>query len=144
MKEIVLRPANTDDYLRICNIIYDSMGYENPPQIVKNNLNRILTLDTDKIFVAQCEDCVGFIHGEKYNSLYTLPLVDIVSFAVKKDYQRKNIGSMLIRKLEEWANECGCGGMRVLSDEKFAGAHKFYTTHGYNIDKLQMNFQKYF
>lgn len=142
---IVIRKATVEDSCNIADIIRHSMGYENSPALIQENLKRILPLETDLILIAEYNgQPAGFIHAEDYNSLYAPHLKDLMSLAVKEQYQHLKIGTQLMAQVEKWAAETGRKGVRVLSGANREGAHKFYMSLGYSLNKQQMNFTKYF
>ncbi len=142
---ISIRKAVPDDCFVIAEIIKDSMGYDNSPAIIKNNLERLSDNKSDLILIAEYNNQpAGFIHAEDYNSLYSEPLKDIISLAVIEKYQHLKIGTALMRGVEKWALETGRCGIRVLSHDIRTGAHKFYEHMGYSYEKTQLNFIKEF
>ncbi len=142
---LIIRTATTNDNFTIADIIKDSMGYDNSPALIKENLERILLLNTDLILIAEYDrQPVGFIHAENYDCLYDSPLKDLMSFAVKQKYQNKGIGTALIKSVEKWAAETGRKGIRILSDMNFEKGHRFYSSLGYAVNKQQLNIIKYF
>ena len=135
----------TDDAQRISDLIKDSMGFYNPPEVIKANLERILPLSTDIVLVAVYNgEIIGLAHAENYDTLYDLPMKDLMSLAVKTEYQNKKIGTRLMAAIEKWAMETGRKGIQVLSRTELVNAHKFYQSLGYELEKQQLNFHKYF
>ena len=142
---ISVRKATINDAQIISDIILDSLGFYNPVETIHSGLENICNLDTDIVLIAECDgEAVGFIHAENYTPLYSPPLKDIMSLAVKKEYQAHKIGTRLINEVEKWALETGRQGVQVLSQLAFTGAHKFYESMGYTVNKQQINFIKYF
>ncbi len=142
---ISIRNALPSDAEAVSSIILDSMGYENPPRLIAENIKRLSELSYDKILIAELNgEAVGFIHAENYDCLYAPPLKDLMSFAVKQEHQHKGIGSRLLKEIEEWAKETGRAGVRILSSDNRLSAHKFYISRGYVTEKTQMNFHKFF
>ncbi len=142
---VLIREAKIGDCLKISCIIKDSMGYDNPPRLIRQNLERLLSDKKDKILVAVADDeLVGVIHREDYNCLYFPPLKDLMTFAVKNEYQHKYIGTRLLEEIEAWAKDTGRAGVRVLSSSTRTFAHSFYKAKGYATNKTQFNFLKLF
>jgi predicted N-acetyltransferase YhbS len=145
MDNILIRKATVEDAFGISSLIKDSMGYYNPPQIIRENLQRLENLKTDYVIVAVYNDeIIGLAHAENYDSLYSLPLKDLMSLAVKTEFQNRKIGKKLMAEIEKWAVETGRSGIRVLSSSDRTAAHGFYQTIGYKFEKCQHNFYKYF
>ncbi|MBQ3008556.1 MAG: GNAT family N-acetyltransferase [Oscillospiraceae bacterium] len=142
---ISIRPAVPSDCDSIVEIIKDSMGYINSPELIKENIKRLTDGTRDKIIIAEDgSNAVGFIHAENYDSLYSLPLKELISFAVRPDYQKKGIGSLLLSEIEKWAKDTGRYGIQIMSSADKKIAHSFYVNKGYELDKTQLNFKKYF
>lgn len=140
-----IREAVPDDCDRISFVIKVSMGYDNPPSLIRNNIERIANLERDKVLVAEyLNQVIGFIHAEDYDCLYAPPLKDLMSLAVLPEYQHKKIGTRLLEAIEEWALETGRAGVRVISGLQRTDAHKFYVSRGYTLDKQQVNLKKFF
>lgn len=142
---LIIRKAVADDCFAIAEIIKDSMGFENSPALIRENLEKILIAKADLVLIAEYDNQpVGFIHAEDYNALYSPQLKEIMSLAVKKQYQHMKIGTELIAQVEKWAAETGRKGIQVLSRVEFSDAHRFYQSLNYMLNKTQMNFIKYF
>ncbi len=142
---ILIRKAMPEDCFAIADIIKHNLGYENSPALIRQNLENILSGDSDLILIAEYNgQPVGFVHAEDYNSLYSTPQKDLMSLAVKKEYQNLKIGTSLMEQVEKWAKETGRCGVRVLSQERLKDAHKFYEHLGYEYIKTQLNFEKNF
>ncbi|MBE6865789.1 MAG: GNAT family N-acetyltransferase [Ruminococcaceae bacterium] len=142
---ILIRKALPDDCYAIADIIKHSLGYDNSPALIRNNLENLAESDSDLVLIAEYNGHpVGLVHAEDYNSLYAPPQKDLMSLAVKKEYQHLKIGTALMEQVEKWAKETGRCGIRVLSQEKLTGAHGFYKHLGYEYIKTQFNFEKYF
>ena len=142
---IIIRKAVPDDAEQISVLIKDSMGYDNPPQLVRNNIERLKDNPDHLILVAEKDnEIIGLSHGMSYDSVYYMPLKNLMSMAVKSAYQRQNIGKALLSEIEKWAKDSGCAGVRIVSGMERKGAHKFYAACGYIYNKDQVNFIKKF
>ena len=142
---IIIRKAVPDDAEQISVLIKDSMGYDNPPQLVRNNIERLKDNPDHLILVAEMDnEIIGLSHGMSYDSVYYLPLKNLMSMAVKSAYQRQNIGKALLSEIEKWAKDSGCAGVRIVSGMERKGAHKFYAACGYRYNKDQVNLIKEF
>ena len=88
MKNILIRKAIIDDADGISALIKNSMGYFNPPEIIRENLCRVTKLNTDSVIVAIYKDeIIGLAHAENYDSLYSPPL----KFICDKEKDKMNI-----------------------------------------------------
>ena len=75
---------------------------------------------------------------------YFEPLKNILGIAVDPHFQRHGIGRALLRAAENWAEQTGAAGVRLVSGGERAGAHSFYRSCGYTCTKKQLNFKKMF
>lgn len=84
----------------------------------------------------------GYIHAEKYQTLYFEPMINILGLAVSSGLRRRGIGRMLLKYAEHWANELGIHKIRLNSGASRKEAHSFYRAMGYNNEKGQIRFVK--
>lgn len=111
----------------------------------KDRLYEILKRQTDKIYVACIDETVvGYIHGSDYECTYSDSLKNIMAIAVDKVYRGKGVGKALLSVIEDWAEECGCYGVRLVTGFNRTDAHEFYLRCGYVNRKQQKNFIKIF
>ncbi len=137
-----LREATIEDAFAICNICCDDLGYNCSCEFVSS---RISNLDKwrEKVFVAELNGVVaGYIHAEKYQTLYFEPMINILGLAVSSKFRRRGIGRMLMNCIESWANEAGINKIRLNSGASRKEAHSFYRAMGYNNEKRQIRFIK--
>lgn len=142
-----IRPAVLEDAPRICTINQNALGYDVTLDQVIGQLSRILMRPTDRVFVAVDEQhgCVeGFVHAADYETIHSGSLKNIVSLAVDPSGQGKGIGRLLLTAVEEWALQCGCDGVRLVSGMSRVRAHAFYEHCGYRMRKEQKNYIRIF
>lgn len=142
---MIIRECNISDYVRIHELNKNSLGYEYPLNKTKDRLYEILKRQTDKIYVACIDETVvGYIHGSDYECTYSDSLKNIMAIAVDEVYCGKGVGKALLSVIEDWAEECGCYGVRLVSGFNRTDAHEFYLRCGYVNRKQQKNFIKIF
>ena len=142
---MIIRECDVSDYAKIHELNKNAFGYEYPLHKTKDRLAKILTRQTDKLFVACIEDnIVGYIHGSDYECTYSDALKNVMAIAVNEAYRGNGIGKALLRAIENWAKECDCCGVRLVSGFNRVGAHEFYLRCGYINRKQQKNFIKIF
>lgn len=140
-----IRECCVADFERVYYLNKNAFGYEYDLLKTKNRLTEILNRKTDKIFVADIDDIViGYIHGSDYECTYSDSLKNIMAIAVDENYRNLGVGRALLSAIEEWAKECGCCGVRLVSSMNRTGAHEFYQRCGYINRKIQKNFIKLF
>jgi len=140
---MTIREADLSDAFSICQISCEDLGYQCSNEFVLNRLNN-LDKKREIVFVAEIKDhVVGYIHAEKYNTLYFETMVNILGLAVLADYRRNGVGKALLTHTENWAKELGINFMRLNSGINRKGAHDFYRAMKYDNEKEQIRFMKY-
>lgn len=137
-----IRRAVLDDAKNICEISKNDLGYECDIDLVKE---RITSLDSSRecVLVAELNNSVvGYVHVEKYNTLYYESMINILGLAVDVNYQRRGIGRALMEAAENWGKEQGISKARLNSGASRKSAHEFYRAIGYNSEKEQIRFMK--
>lgn len=144
MKNISLkiRAAIIDDYKSIAGISRNDLEYMCEDKLVKTKLSSIDNR-RERVFVAEYENkVIGYVHVEKYDTLYSETLVNILGLAVSSEKRKVGAGRLLMAAAEDWAKSMGAVGVRLNSGSSRIGAHKFYRTIGYNLEKEQIRFMK--
>ena len=139
---IDIRPVSVDDFEDVCKICCDDLGYQCDKYLVKERISQ-LDPAREAVFVAVSDDkVVGYIHVEKYLTLYFEPMANILGLAVCWTYRKKGIGRLLISAAEKWAGDNEITLMRLNSGAGRRDAHEFYRHLGYGAEKDQIRFVK--
>ena len=137
-----IREATLKDALAICNISCADLGYDCSCEFVSTRISN-LDKGREKVFVAEVNGIVaGYVHAEKYQTLYFEPMINILGLAVSAEFRRRGIGRMLLKHAERWANEEGIHKIRLNSGGSRKEAHSFYRAMGYSNEKEQIRFIK--
>jgi len=137
-----IREATIEDAFAICNISCVDLGYDCSCEFVSTRISN-LDKGREKVFVAEFNGIVsGYIHAEKYQTLYFEPVINILGLAVSSEFRRHGIGRMLLKHAERWANEEGIHKIRLNSGGSRKEAHSFYRAMGYSNEKEQIRFIK--
>ena len=138
----MIRPAAKSDVKEMTEIINTSLGYPCSEELVEEKLKSV-DRDREEVFVSVVDGKVnGFIHVEKYDTLYFETLCNVLGLAVANSAKRRGIGSALIQAAESWAKNKGIYAMRLNSGGKRSEAHTFYKNLGYDDVKEQQRFMK--
>lgn len=141
---IVIRKADVLDSEAIADISSKDLGYDCTAEFVKKKLAG-LDLSREAVFVAEIgTNVIGYIHIEKYDTLYCETLANVLGLAVSSDSRRKGAGRLLIEAAEKWAKDIGAMGVRLNSGGSRTAAHSFYRAAGYDSEKQQIRFMKEF
>ena len=139
---MIIREATIEDAFAICNISCADLGYDCSCEFVSTRISN-LDKGREKVFVAEVNGIVaGYIHAEKYQTLYFEPMINILGLAVSSEFRRRGIGRMLLKHVERWANEVGIHKIRLNSGASRKEAHSFYRAMGYSNEKGQIRFIK--
>jgi len=139
---MTIREATIEDAFAICNISCADLGYDCSCEFVSTRISN-LDKGREKVFVAEVNGIVaGYIHAEKYQTLYFEPMINILGLAVSSEFRRRGIGRMLLKRAERWANEVGIHKIRLNSGASRKEAHSFYRAMGYSNEKGQIRFIK--
>ena len=139
---MIIREATIEDAFAICNISCADLGYDCSGEFVSTRISN-LDKGREKVFVAEVNGIVaGYIHAEKYQTLYFEPMINILGLAVSSEFRRRGIGKMLLKRAERWANEVGIHKIRLNSGASRKEAHSFYRAMGYSNEKGQIRFIK--
>ena len=139
---MTIREATIEDAFAICNISCADLGYDCSCEFVSTRISN-LDKGREKVFVAEVNGIVaGYIHAEKYQTLYFEPMINILGLAVSSEFRRRGIGRMLLKRAERWANEVGIHKIRLNSGASRKEAHSFYRAMGYSNEKEQIRFIK--
>ena len=139
---MIIREATIEDAFAICNISCADLGYDSSREFVSTRISN-LDKGREKVFVAEVNGIVaGYIHAEKYQTLYAEPMINILGLAVSSKFRRRGIGRLLLKYAERWANELGINKIRLNSGASRKEAHLFYRAMGYNNEKGQIRFIK--
>ena len=137
-----VRPLAAGDAEEICEICSEDLGYPCTAELVRSKIER-LDSGREAVFVALSDNkCIGYIHVERYDTLYFETMANILGIAVLKNGQAGGAGTALLSAAEGWAKEQGITLMRVISGATRTGAHAFYESRGYVFGKMQKNFSK--
>ncbi len=141
---MIIREARPEDSSAICRISSRELGYPCTEALVKRQMEAV-DQKREAVFVAEINGGVcGFIHAERYCTLYMEPMVNILGLAVSQEYQRQGAGRALLAQAERWGKNLGLRGVRLNSGMKRTEAHKFYRAMGYGSEKAQLRFLKDF
>ena len=139
---MIIREVTIEDAFAICNISCADLGYDCSCEFVSTRISN-LDKGREKVFVAEVNGIVaGYIHAEKYQTLYFEPMINILGLAVSSEFRRRGIGRMLLKRAERWANEVGIHKIRLNSGASRKEAHSFYRAMGYSNEKGQIRFIK--
>lgn len=139
----VVRLVGAQDAEQIA-VLCGQLGYPSSPEKVRRRLDRIKSDDHHAIYVAELPG--GLVVG--WVQVYFRPLVmadpqaEIAGLVVAQGYRGFGIGKLLMRQVEQWALDRGCGAVCLRSNIIRKQAHAFYERLGYTNIKTSLTFRK--
>lgn len=136
--------AKIEDLLSIQRLSIQ-LGYDCPTDNLKKKLVEVLSNDEHKLLIAKMpksDNVIGYIHIERYRTLYSDDLINIMGIVVDDEYRNKGIGAELLKSAEHLALEWNCIGIRACSSSYRYRAHCFYEKSGFDSMKEQKTYVK--
>ena len=137
----MLRNITILDAQEIQSISNFELGYDVNLDIVKKQIRKLTNDNKHNIIIGfeneQTRKIIGFIHAELYESLYMDTGLNILGLAVDSNFQGQGIGKKLMSSIEDYALKNNISYIRLNSNVRRIGAHKFYESIGYVCDKTQ-------
>ncbi|NLV81835.1 MAG: GNAT family N-acetyltransferase [Synergistaceae bacterium] len=122
-----IRQCEISDTKAIYDLNVCEMGYDYKEEKTKEKLKELLESDKDKILVALIDNIiVGYVHANNHDVIYAPHMKNIMGIAVSSNVKKQGIGRALLKAIEEWAQESGACGIRIVSGATRTGAHEFY------------------
>nr|WP_260697693.1 GNAT family N-acetyltransferase [Enterococcus mundtii] len=144
----MIRTARVEDAETINKLNKEELGYEIPLSEMTKQLECILA--QPEIYVVDVYEeegtkkVLGYVHAQKYETLLSPTLFNILALAVSSKVQYQGIGRRLMESVEKEGTERGYFGVRLNSGEHRNEAHLFYERIGYHSTKWQKQFLKEF
>lgn len=125
-------------------VLSGQLGYEAEPAYLEERVARAEGSRTEAIIVAQLEagKLAGFAGVAENPCFFARGTAELTGLVVEESLRGTGIGGALVAAAEGWARERGYATMRVKSNVKREGAHRFYERHGYRNVKGQYTFVK--
>ena len=142
-KQIALniREANYDDIDSIVELTKE-LGYQIKKEEVRRKLKKFELSLAEKIFVAELEDVVGWMHISLVEPLESEAFGEIRGIVVNQKYRKRGIGTELFRTAEKWTKEKDCKKLRIRTNIKREETRKYYNNLGLISKKTQEVFEK--
>lgn len=140
-----VRMCKFEDAEQLCGLIRDELGYANiTADKVRGSLQKMLGSDDyfTLVVVKDNGGICGFISAVREYSLEVGAYYRILALAVKREYQRRRLGTSLITLVESKARSEGAELVTLSSQFKRTEEHEFYEKLGY--EKTSFTFKKKF
>lgn len=137
---ITIRQAAIADATAI-NRLSAQLGYTIPIAQTEVNILALADNPHSAIFVAEEDGQVtGWLQVCYKLYLETGPFCEIVGLVVDEQQRGKGIGTQLVTKAKEWAQQTNARALKVRTNVKRADAHRFYEREGFSCMKEQKVF----
>jgi GNAT superfamily N-acetyltransferase len=139
-EEVHIRAARFEDAPAIAELCAQ-LGYPTTDEHVTKQLP-LLVAPHYGVFVADNAEVIGWIVVQAKVSLHAGRFAEVTGLVVDEKHRGGGIGTMLLRRAEEWAGEHGYEQVWLRSNIKRSEAHHFYQRHGYEVLKTSYTFRK--
>jgi GNAT superfamily N-acetyltransferase len=140
---ITVRLMQREDAVAVADLS-EQLGYPATVPEIEQRFDAIAARGDAQVFVAAEPDgrVVGWIHIYCVRLLESDLHGEIGGLVIAEGMRGHGAGHALVSAAEAWAARAGCQTVRVRSQVKREGAHRFYERVGYGYLKTQKNFQK--
>jgi GNAT superfamily N-acetyltransferase len=140
---LTIRQARVTDAARLAEL-NGELGYPSRPEQVLARLQALLARADQQVFVGDLAGVgvAGWVHVYRQELLESDLTAEIGGLVVAQSCRRMGIGQQLMAAAEAWARENGCGAVHLRSNVIRTGAHAFYKSLGYQINKTSYSFLK--
>ena len=139
-----IRRASQSDLPDI-TLLSHELGYRCKESDIRERLSRISRKKDHVVFVCVDDNrkVIGWIHGFIRTILQGHISVEIEGFVVTRRRRKNGVGSLLLKKMEEWAASHGVSKISLGTNIKRKAAHTFYYNKGFNKTKVHYRLVKY-
>ena len=129
--------ADADD-IRVLTL---QLGYDIEADALRARLSRILARADHHFLVADVDRrAVAWLHAMISEYVDADACVVIGGLVVDSSYRRQGIGTLLMERAEQWAQQQGITYVRLWSSVSRTDSHRFYEDMGYTNIKTQHAF----
>lgn len=145
MSKLTIRMIAAQDYHDI-HELNCQLGYEYAEDKVYKRIISILEAGSDILLVADVDgEVVGYAHGAPYETLYSDNLLNTICFCVKHTIENQaEVANALYMEFEARAKRFGFSGIRLVVDQEREDAQQLFMQHGFQTNRSQKHFIKYF
>lgn len=136
-----IRDAKKSDAVALAKLAGE-LGYPTTTAEMENRFDKLFSKSHDRIFVAELDSIVGWIHVSLIQSLESDSFAEICGLVVAESYRGLGIGTQLVAMAESWAQKKGCYRIRVRANVVREKARMFYKQLGFQSKKTQEVFDK--
>lgn len=139
--DIRIRNARQNDADAIVSLT-EELGYRQTVKEIKEKVARISIDPEQKIFIAEADKTLGWMHVALTEPLESQPFVEIRGIVVSKENRGKGVGTILIQTAEQWTRDIGCKWLRIRTNITRKETREYYKKLGFISQKTQEVFEK--
>lgn len=131
---MIIREASHSDTPYI-QILLDQLEHPLSEEEIVEKINGYKSPNYHLLVIEIANKVVGFASLHWYNVFYDIGYVGrITAFCIEQEFRSKGIGHQLLQAAEDFFKKNGCIRVEVSSNERRAGAHRFYLENGFIIN----------
>ncbi|MBI1782865.1 MAG: GNAT family N-acetyltransferase [Sphingobacteriales bacterium] len=139
--EIIYRTAMISDAADMA-VLNTQLGYPSTTESLTQNLEKVLILPDNIVFVAEHHHkVVGWTNIRLNSTIESGTVCEIWGLIVDEAYRGNGIGKELIQRAKEWTKQQGINKLRVRTNVKRKDAHRFYFREGFTETKEQKSLE---
>lgn len=139
--EIIYRTATISDAADM-SVLNTQLGYPSTTASLKENLEKVLLLPDNIVFVAEYNHkVIGWTNVRVTNTIESGTVCEIWGLIVDEAYRGNGIGKELIQKAKAWTKQQGVNKLRVRTNVRRKDAHRFYFREGFTETKEQKSLE---
>jgi N-acetylglutamate synthase-like GNAT family acetyltransferase len=138
-----IRQAARQDAGRIAALA-GQLGYELQPECTRTRLDEIARDAFQAVFVVEGKagSLIGWVHVYRTDRLLGDPMGEIGGIVVDENHRGMGVGTSLLERSEEWAQNVGCTTVKARSNTERLRTPAFYRRAGYSLVSRQNVFVK--
>lgn len=139
--DIIFRTATISDAADMA-VLNTQLGYLSTTESLKQNLEKVLTLLDNIVFVAEYNHkVIGWTNVRLNSTIETGTVCEIWGLIVDEAYRGNGIGKELLQRAKEWTKQQGVNKLGVRTNVKRKDAHRFYLREGFTETKEQKSLE---
>lgn len=124
-------PSDLDRISQLCT----QFGFPAEREALKNRLNRISSVPSQVVFVAESKtkNVIGWVHAYEAPSLLSDATVEIGGLIVDQESRRQGVGRALMQAVEQWTQKRGFNEILLATRIDRKDAQAFYKALGFEF-----------
>lgn len=140
MDSLTIRPAASGDAAAISRLL-DQLGHPASAAEIPERIEKLHARPGTIVLVAESDgEAVGVVTVHLFQSLHAQePVAWLTTVVVDENVRGKGVGSVLVKRAEEWAIAQGAVRVSLTSALHRERAHEFYKTRNYEHTGVRLS-----